>query len=103
MTRLGHGALKPRLTPQDVAEIIGGARARAKGVLRGHDLGVNLPPKRPMILADGVLLEQVVVNILDNAAKYSPEGSTITMGALHKGARVEMSIADRGPGIRRPI
>lgn len=99
MTRLGHGALEPRLVPQDVAEIIGGARARMRGVLRGHDLQVVLAPNLPLILADGVLLEQVVVNILDNAAKYSPEGSTITVGALQKGLRVEISIADRGPGI----
>jgi two-component system sensor histidine kinase KdpD len=99
MTRLGHGALKPRLAPQDVAEIVGGARSRMKGVLRGHDLQVDLAPHLPLILADGVLLEQVVVNILDNAAKYSPEGSTITIGASQKALRVEISIADQGPGI----
>ncbi|QYZ70003.1 sensor histidine kinase [Neotabrizicola shimadae] len=99
MTRLGHGALTPRLAPQDVAEIVGGARARMKGVLRGHDLQVDLAPNLPLILADGVLLEQVVVNILDNAAKYSPEGSAIIVGATQKGVRVEISIADQGPGI----
>lgn len=99
MTRLGHGALKPRLAPQDVAEIIGGARARMKGVLRGHDLQVELAPNLPLVLADGVLLEQVVVNILDNAAKYSPDRSTISVSAVQRGPRVEISIADRGPGI----
>ena len=99
MTRLGHGALKPRLAPQDVAEMIGAARARMKGVLRGHDLQVDLAPNLPLILADGVLLEQVVVNILDNAAKYSPDGSTMTVSAFQKGLRVEISIADRGPGM----
>jgi two-component system, OmpR family, sensor histidine kinase KdpD len=99
MTRLGHGALKPRLAPQDVAEIVGGARARMKGVLRGHDLQADLAPNLPLILADGVLLEQVIVNILDNAAKYSPEGSSITIGASQKGLRVEIAITDRGPGI----
>lgn len=99
MTRLGHGALKPRLTPQEVAEIVGGARGRMKGVLRGHDLQVDLAPNLPLILADGVLLEQVVVNILDNAAKYSPEGSLITIGAAQKGMRVEIFVTDQGPGI----
>ncbi|AZL60204.1 sensor histidine kinase KdpD [Tabrizicola piscis] len=99
MTRLGHGALKPRLAPQDVAEIVGGARSRMKGVLRGHDLRVDLAPNLPLILADGVLLEQVLVNILDNAAKYSPERTAITIAARLLGARVELSVTDHGPGI----
>jgi two-component system sensor histidine kinase KdpD len=99
MTRLGHGALKPRLAPQDVAEIVGGARSRMKGVLRGHDLHVHLAPNLPLILADDVLLEQVLVNILDNAAKYAPEGTAITIAASLTGARVDLSVADRGPGI----
>ncbi len=99
MTRLGHGALKPRLAPQDLAEIVGGARARMKGVLRGHHLEVDLAPSLPLVLADGVLLEQVLVNILDNAAKYAPEGSQITVAAQLVGARVELSVTDHGPGI----
>ena len=99
MTRLEHGALKPRLAPQEAAEIVGGARARMKGVLRGHDVQVDLEPNLPLILAAGVLLEQVVVNILDNAAKYSPDGSPITIGAALKDVRVEIFVADRGPGI----
>lgn len=99
MTRLGHGALKPRLAPQDVAEIVGGARARTKVILRGHDLQVDLAPHLPLILADGVLLEQVLVNILDNAAKYAPEGTAIGIAARLQGVRVELSVTDRGPGI----
>jgi len=99
MTRLGHGALRPRLAPQDVAEIVGGARSRMKGVLRGHDLQLELADNLPLILADGVLLEQVLVNILDNAAKYAPEGSAITISARLQGTRVEIAVTDRGPGI----
>jgi two-component system sensor histidine kinase KdpD len=99
MTRLGHGALRPRLAPQDVAEIVGGARSRMRGVLRGHDLKVDLAPNLPLILADGVLLEQVLVNILDNAAKYAPEGTDIAVAARLQGIRVELSVTDRGPGI----
>ncbi len=99
MTRLGHGALKPRLAPQDVAEIVGSARARMSGVLRAHPLTVDLAPNLPLILADGVLLEQVLVNILDNAAKYAPEGSDIAIAARQQGIRVEISVSDKGPGI----
>lgn len=99
MTRLGHGALRPRLAPQDVAEIAGGARSRMKGVLRGHEVRMDLAPNLPLILADGVLLEQVVVNILDNAAKYAPEGTEITMAARKRDLRVEIVVTDHGPGI----
>lgn len=99
MTRLGHGALKPRLAPQDVAEIVGGARARIQGVLRAHRLQLDVVPDLPMILADGVLLEQVLVNILDNAAKYAPEGTDITVAARQRGVVVEVSVTDCGPGI----
>ena len=99
MTRLGHGALTPRLAPQDVAEIVGGARARMKGVLRDHVLRVDLGPDLPMVLADGVLMEQVLVNILDNAAKYAPEGTEIVMTAQRKDRQIVITITDGGPGI----
>lgn len=99
MTRLGHGALRPRLAPQDLAEILGSARQRMQGVLREHDLQVTLPAGLPLILADGVLLEQVIVNILDNAAKYAPAATAIAVGAGVQGTRVALWIADHGPGI----
>lgn len=99
MTRLGHGALKPRLTPVDLGEILGSARQRMQGVLRSHNLQIDLPSSLPLILADGVLLEQVIVNILDNAAKYAPGGTEIAVTAALRGERVELSILDQGPGI----
>ncbi|RYI20244.1 MAG: sensor histidine kinase KdpD, partial [Acetobacteraceae bacterium] len=70
MTRLGHGALTPRLAPVDLAELIGSARQRMRGVLRDHPLRVELVADLPPVLADGVLMEQVLVNIMDNATKY---------------------------------
>lgn len=99
MTRLGHGALKPRLAPLDLAELVGSARQRMRGVLRAHVLRVDLPDALPLVLADGVLLEQVLVNILDNAGKYAPAGSEILVSARRAGARAELAIADHGPGI----
>lgn len=99
MTRLGHGALTPRQAPLDLAELVGSARQRMRGLLRTHILKVDLPPALPLVLADGVLLEQVLVNILDNATKYAPAGSEILISGTASGARVELSIADRGPGI----
>ncbi len=99
MTRLGHGALTPRLAPLDLAELVGSARTRMRGVLRAHELKVDLPPTLPMTVADGVLLEQVLVNILDNAAKYAPSGSEVLVSGTAIGDRIELSVADHGPGI----
>lgn len=99
MTRLGHGALKPRLAPLDLAELIGSARQRMRGVLHAHKLQVDLPNALPLMLADAVLLEQVLVNILDNAAKYAPPGGEIVVSAQAVGARVDLAITDHGPGI----
>ena len=99
MTRIGHGALTLNLAPVDVGELIGAARHRLRAPLRGHVVSADLPVSLPMVLADEVLLEQVLVNILDNAAKYAPSGSTIVIAAQPNGARLDLSITDSGPGI----
>ena len=99
MTRLGHGALKPRLAPVDLAELVGAARHRMRGLLAQHPLQAQLDPDLPPVLADPVLLEQVLVNILDNAVKYAPPGSAILLQARVSGRSLRLSIADHGPGI----
>ncbi len=99
MTRIGHGALKLNLVPLEVGEVIGAARHRLRAPLRAHQVSTAVPESLPMLLADEVLLEQVLVNILDNAAKYAPAGSTITLAARAAGDRLELSITDSGPGI----
>jgi two-component system sensor histidine kinase KdpD len=99
MTRLGHGALRPRLVPLDLAELIGTARQRMRVPLRAHHLAADLPERLPLVLADGVLLEQVLVNLLDNAAKYAPPDTEIAVQARTSGVMVELSVTDDGPGI----
>lgn len=99
MTRIGHGALKLHPAPLDISELIGTARHRLRAPLRAHLVTVDVPDNLPLVLADEVLLEQVLVNILDNAAKYAPAGSTITLAARTTGARLELAITDSGPGI----
>jgi two-component system sensor histidine kinase KdpD len=99
MTRIGHGALKLHLAPLDVGELIGSARHRLRAPLRAHQVTADVPDSLPLVFADEVLLEQVLVNILDNAAKYAPAGSTIALAARLTGVRLELSITDSGPGI----
>ncbi len=99
MTRLGHGALKPRLLPVDLAELVGAARHRLRGPLREHRLMIDLPADMVPVRADAILTEQVIVNILDNAAKYAAPGTTVHITARIDGTKAVLSIADQGPGI----
>jgi two-component system, OmpR family, sensor histidine kinase KdpD len=99
MTRLGHGALRPRLVALDLAELVGTARKRMRGPLRAHRLIADLPDALPLVMGDAVLMEQVLVNVLDNAAKYAPAGSEITLSARITRSMVELIVTDCGPGI----
>ena len=67
--------------------------------LRQHRLEVNIDPDAALVYADPTLLEQVLVNLLDNAAKFSPEGSSVTLNASVAARQVLIEIADEGPGI----
>lgn len=99
MTRIGHGALKLHLAPVELSELIGLARHRLRAPLRAHQVTADVSDNLPMVLADEVLLEQVLVNILDNASKYAPPGSTISIAARLSGTRLDLTITDSGPGI----
>ena len=99
MTRLESGAIDLKLELIDVAEIVGSALQRAGSVLAGHGVEVNIEPHLPMLRLDAVLFEQVLFNLLDNAAKYSPIGSRIDIRASRDGELVEIEVVDEGPGI----
>ena len=99
MTRLESGAIELKLELIDVAEIIGSALQRAGNVLAGHRVEVNIEPHLPMLRLDAVLFEQVLFNLLDNAAKYSLPGSRININATRDGELVEIEVVDEGPGI----
>ena len=99
MTRLESGAIDLKLELIDVAEIVGSALQRAGNVLAGHRVEVNIEPHLPMLRLDAVLFEQVLFNLLDNAAKYSPIGSRIDIRASRDGELVEIEVVDEGPGI----
>jgi two-component system, OmpR family, sensor histidine kinase KdpD len=99
MTRLESGALEPKLDLIDVGEIVGAALQRAGSVLAAHRVEVTIAPELPMLRLDAVLFEQVLFNLLDNAAKYSAPGSRIDINANRDGELVEIEIVDEGPGI----
>src|SRR5271154_1512450 len=85
LTRLESGAVELKLELIDVAEIVGSALQRAGNVLAGHRVDVNIAPELPMLRLDAVLFEQVLFNLLDNGAKYSPAGSRIDVRAKRDG------------------
>jgi two-component system sensor histidine kinase KdpD len=99
MTRIEYGALKPRRSAVEVAEIVGSARADLARTLEANQLEVDLPRDLPRLDADPVLIGQAIANVLENAAKYAPVGSTIRIGATVDGAMLKLAISDEGPGI----
>jgi two-component system, OmpR family, sensor histidine kinase KdpD len=99
MTRLEAGAVAPNLAAQDVSETVDTALRRVEKVLSGHRVAVEMAPDLPALALDPVLFEQVLVNFLDNAAKYAPEGTTVTVRAHQDGRSVRIEILDEGDGL----
>jgi len=99
MTRLEAGAVAPNLSAQDVAETVDTALRRTQTILSGHRVAVELEADLPALALDPVLFEQVLVNLLDNAAKYAPEGSTVTLRARRAEDRVRIAVLDEGDGL----
>jgi two-component system sensor histidine kinase KdpD len=99
MTRLESGAIEPRLDFVDLGDVVGSAIRRASGVLACHQIQINLAADLPMLRLDPVLFEQVLFNVLDNAAKYAPPGTKIELRARQDGDLVRLEIEDEGDGI----
>jgi two-component system sensor histidine kinase KdpD len=99
MTKLESGAVAPNLAPHDAGEIVGSALARAKKILASHRVEVAIPSDLPMIAVDPVLFEQVLFNLLDNAAKYAPAGTTIRIQGWADRDAIKLQVLDEGDGI----
>jgi two-component system sensor histidine kinase KdpD len=99
MTRLEAGAVAPKRQWQVLEEIVGSALARTRRELGQHHVKTELPNGMPLVYLDDVLMEQVFVNLLENAARYTPPGSTISISAAMHGRDLRISVADNGPGL----
>jgi len=99
MTRLEAGALKLRLEPCDVQDLIGCALAAVEQRLGATEVAVQLEPELPLVSIDMVLMIQVLVNLLDNALKHTPAGGTIEISARQGDGQLAIAVADRGPGV----
>jgi len=98
MTRLESGAVAIRKEPQALDGVLGAALQRLATLLRDRPVRVDLPADLPLVPIDAVLVEQVFLNLLDNAARYSPVGSPIDVSARVAGFKVVVEVSDRGAG-----
>jgi two-component system, OmpR family, sensor histidine kinase KdpD len=99
MTKLESGAVVPNTARHDVGEIVGSALRRAGKILVQHKISLELAAGLPMLELDAVLFEQVLFNLLDNAAKYAPADTTISIRGLQDGDHVILQVLDEGEGI----
>jgi two-component system sensor histidine kinase KdpD len=99
MTRLEAGALEVRKEWQSIEEILGAALASLSRHLQDHQVVTQLPADLPLVPMDDLLIQQVLVNLLENAAKYAPPKSPIEVRAFVADGRLAVDVADRGPGL----
>jgi two-component system, OmpR family, sensor histidine kinase KdpD len=99
MTRLESGAIVPNAALHDLGEVVGSALERASKILAQHRVEVDLATNLPMADIDPVLFEQVLFNLLDNAAKYAPAGSTIRIQSWRDSDAIGVQVLDEGDGV----
>jgi two-component system sensor histidine kinase KdpD len=99
MTKLESGAIVPNTARHDIGEIVGSALRRASKILVRHKVSLELAADLPMLELDAVLFEQVLFNVLDNAAKYAPPDTTISIRSVREKDSILLQILDEGSGI----
>lgn len=98
MARLNAGEVRLRREWQPLEEVIGASIKLLDNALAGHPVKVELEAALPLLEFDAVLIERVLCNLLENAAKYSPAGSPLLLQARRRGEMVEIAVLDSGPG-----
>ncbi len=99
MTKIESGAMEPNYALHYAGDIAGTALRRAAKILDHHRTEMTIAADLPMVRVDPVLFEQVLFNLLDNAAKYAPEGSIIRIEGWADADNVVLQVSDEGPGI----
>ena len=99
MSKLDAGAATPNCQWHVLEELVGSALHRTRHELARHEVAVHLANDLPLLHVDGLLMEQVFVNLFENAARYTPEGTVVTIRAALDGKHVRIAISDNGPGL----
>ena len=100
MTRLEAGSVTLHREMHHMGEIIGSAIRRLEREIQGHPITTHIPNDLPLVPMDGLLMEQVVLNLLDNALKYTPGQTPIHLSTAVEDSRLAVRVADEGPGLR---
>jgi len=99
MARIQSGEVQLRLEWQSVEEVVGSSIKAAQPALAHHRVEVALPDDLPLVEFDATLIERVLFNLLENAGKYTPEGTTIRVAAELAGNDLVVNVTDGGPGV----
>jgi len=99
MARIESGGVKLNLEWQQFEEVVGTALEATRSILKQHHVDIRLPRDLPLVRFDALLIERVLVNLLENAAKYTPAGSTVTVSAEVLADQLSISVSDNGPGL----
>src|SRR5215468_2318551 len=99
MTKLESGAIVPNSALHDLGELVGSALERTSKIIAQHQVEIDLARDLPMVEIDPVLFEQVLFNLLDNAAKYAPAGTTVRIQSWRDRDSVGLQVLDEGAGI----
>jgi two-component system sensor histidine kinase KdpD len=99
MTRLESGGIQAGKDWHSLEEVVGSALARMETALGERPVVTALPPDLPLVPMDPLLVEQVLINLLDNAVKYTPPDTPVEISAVVEDHAVAVTVADRGPGL----
>jgi len=100
MTRMESGTIQARKEWHVLEEVVGAALGRLTKLLRDRPVTTSLPANLPLVPIDDVLLEQVLINLLDNAVKHTPDGGPLEITAWAHDGAVTVEVADRGSGLK---